>query len=181
MAGHRKLLSSTGSLEMALQAVCYYWQQLMGSCCAAEARQHPEGAAAVRERGIGTPDRPLEALLVFTDPDDWYLDLQLMTDLLVSGGAPLCCRQRSCKHRRMLRCRPLYSGVERPASCWGSRALQRRQHAHLACGSAAAEQCTSHRDLGQRLRCTRSTCVRRRILTWAQASWAQAGGVLQQP
>ena len=39
----------------------------------------------MRGRGIGTPDKPVEAVLVFTDPDDWYLDLQLMTDLLVSG------------------------------------------------------------------------------------------------
>ena len=41
---------------------------------------------------------------MFTDPDDWYLDLQLMTDLLVSGGAPSGCRQGRSKSRRMLGC-----------------------------------------------------------------------------
>ena len=41
---------------------------------------------------------------MFTDPDDWYLDLQLMTDLLVSGGAPSGCRRGRSKSRRMLGC-----------------------------------------------------------------------------
>lgn len=35
---------------------------------------------------VGVPDNPIQAIWVFTDPSDWYLDLQLATDVLVGGG-----------------------------------------------------------------------------------------------
>lgn len=65
----------------------------------------------MRGRGIGTPDKPVEAVLVFTDPDDWYLDLQLMTDLLVSGMVP-CAHQSAMSRHCSTRC-----GEARPNSC----------------------------------------------------------------
>ena len=33
----------------------------------------------------GTKEAPFEAALVFTDPVDWYRDLQLLTDVIMSG------------------------------------------------------------------------------------------------
>lgn len=33
----------------------------------------------------GTEEAPFEAALVFTDPVDWYRDLQLLTDVIMSG------------------------------------------------------------------------------------------------
>ena len=33
----------------------------------------------------GTQEAPFEAVLVFTDPVDWYRDLQLLTDVIMSG------------------------------------------------------------------------------------------------
>ena len=33
----------------------------------------------------GTEEAPFEAVLVFTDPIDWYRDLQLITDVIMSG------------------------------------------------------------------------------------------------
>ncbi len=41
----------------------------------------------MRNLGIGTKKRPIEAILVFKDPGDWYLDLQIMTDVIL-GGKP---------------------------------------------------------------------------------------------
>lgn len=41
-----------------------------------------------RELKYGSPQEPIRAIFVFTDPSDWYRDLQLMVDVLTSGGAP---------------------------------------------------------------------------------------------
>ncbi|KAL4440223.1 hypothetical protein ABPG75_003224 [Micractinium tetrahymenae] len=41
-----------------------------------------------RELKYGSPQHPIKAIFVFTDPSDWYRDLQLMVDVLTSGGAP---------------------------------------------------------------------------------------------
>lgn len=46
----------------------------------------PPGECPVRNLGIGTPKRPIEAILVFKDPGDWYLDLQVMTDVVLGGN-----------------------------------------------------------------------------------------------
>ena len=35
----------------------------------------------------GTEDAPYEAVLVFSDPIDWYRDLQLITDVVMSGAS----------------------------------------------------------------------------------------------
>jgi HAD superfamily hydrolase (TIGR01450 family) len=37
----------------------------------------------------GTPLAPFQAVLVFSDPHDWYADLQLMIDVSATRGAPL--------------------------------------------------------------------------------------------
>lgn len=42
----------------------------------------------VRDLGLGTEQRPIEAVLVFTDPDDWYRDAQLICDALTGRGVP---------------------------------------------------------------------------------------------
>lgn len=45
----------------------------------------------MKNLGLGSPKRPIAAILVFKDPDDWYLDLQIMTDVILGGGQPLSC------------------------------------------------------------------------------------------
>ena len=42
----------------------------------------------MRDLGLGTERRPIEAVLVMNDPDDWCRDLQLIVDVLLSGGVP---------------------------------------------------------------------------------------------
>ena len=51
----------------------------------------PEGQQAppMADSRCGTHEAPFEAVLVFTDPVDWYRDLQLLTDVIMSGG-PHC-------------------------------------------------------------------------------------------
>ncbi|KAK9829998.1 hypothetical protein WJX72_009132 [[Myrmecia] bisecta] len=39
--------------------------------------------------GFGSEAQPFAAVLVFKDPVDWYQDLQLATDVILSGGVPL--------------------------------------------------------------------------------------------
>lgn len=41
---------------------------------------------AANLRDLGTETQPIEAILVFSDSSNWYLDLQLMTDLITSGA-----------------------------------------------------------------------------------------------
>jgi hypothetical protein len=45
----------------------------------------PGAPCPVRDHGIGSPQRPIRAVLVFYDPDDWYRDLQLILDVVISG------------------------------------------------------------------------------------------------
>ena len=40
----------------------------------------------VQEWGAGTEKAPIRAVLIFTDPADWYLDLQLCCDLVLGNG-----------------------------------------------------------------------------------------------
>lgn len=49
------------------------------------------GECRVRNFGMGTLKRPIQAILVFKDPDDWYLDLQIMTDVVMGGASPSPC------------------------------------------------------------------------------------------
>lgn len=42
----------------------------------------------VRDLGMASEDRPIAAVMVFTDPDDWYRDAQLISDVVLSGGVP---------------------------------------------------------------------------------------------
>jgi HAD superfamily hydrolase (TIGR01456 family) len=35
---------------------------------------------------MGTKNNPIKAIFVMTDPSDWYIDLQLITDILIGGG-----------------------------------------------------------------------------------------------
>ncbi|GFH06044.1 uncharacterized protein HaLaN_00608 [Haematococcus lacustris] len=46
------------------------------------------GSCPVRDLGLGTEAAPIEAVLVMSDPSNWYVDLQLITDVLASGGVP---------------------------------------------------------------------------------------------
>lgn len=41
-----------------------------------------------RDLKYGSLEHPIKAAFVFTDPSDWYRDLQLLLDVLTSGGAP---------------------------------------------------------------------------------------------
>ena len=43
--------------------------------------------AAVPATTYGSEAEPIEAVLVFSDPANWYVDLQLITDV-ISSGAP---------------------------------------------------------------------------------------------
>ena len=45
------------------------------------------GVCPIKNLGYGSSKRPIEAILVFKDPADWYLDLQIMTDVIM-GGEP---------------------------------------------------------------------------------------------
>ena len=47
----------------------------------------PEGESVpeMSDLSCGTEEAPFEAVLVFTDPIDWYRDLQLITDVIMSG------------------------------------------------------------------------------------------------
>ena len=41
----------------------------------------------IKNLGYGSSKRPIEAILIFKDPADWYLDLQIMTDVIMGGKA----------------------------------------------------------------------------------------------
>ncbi len=45
-------------------------------------------ACPVRDLGYATDDAPIAAVLVMNDPDDWYRDLQLITDVILTRGVP---------------------------------------------------------------------------------------------
>ena len=47
----------------------------------------PEGERIpdMSDTSCGTEQNPFQAVLVFTDPVDWYRDLQLITDVIMSG------------------------------------------------------------------------------------------------
>ena len=47
----------------------------------------------------GTEEAPYEAVLVFTDPIDWYRDLQLITDVIMSGQLFLHVHSRCMQDR----------------------------------------------------------------------------------
>ena len=54
--------------------------------CTADEAQLELGECPVRNLGMGSPKRPIEAILVFKDPGDWYLDLQVMMDVIMGGA-----------------------------------------------------------------------------------------------
>lgn len=62
-------------------------RQLLGAPAAA--------AAAGPARGAATEDNPIAAVLVFKDPTDWYRDVQLVLDVVMSGDGS-CCRRGCC-------------------------------------------------------------------------------------
>lgn len=67
------------------------------SCCFG-AGLNPEGDAipAMSDPSCGTEEAPFQAVMVFSDPVDWYRDLQLITDVVMSGQ--LLQSQVSTKH-----------------------------------------------------------------------------------
>ena len=76
---------------------------------------------------MGSPKRPIQAILVFKDPEDWYLDLQIMMDVIM-GGAPqgFLFHSNMCAQLDVQGMLSLH-GKSRPASiclllqavCWG--------------------------------------------------------------
>lgn len=62
-----------------------------GSCGGAPAAAADTGPA----RGAATEDNPIAAVLVFKDPTDWYRDVQLVLDVVMSGDGS-CCRRGCC-------------------------------------------------------------------------------------
>lgn len=42
----------------------------------------------------GSQTRPFEAVMVYTDPHDWYKDLQLIHDVVTSGAATASLAER---------------------------------------------------------------------------------------
>lgn len=56
------------------------------SCCRG-AGLTPEGeiVPAMPDPHCGTEEAPFQAVMVFSDPVDWYRDLQLITDVVMSG------------------------------------------------------------------------------------------------
>lgn len=65
--------------------------QLPKAASATDTHQHagltPEGEAItpMADPSCGTEAAPYQAVLVFSDPIDWYRDLQLITDVIMSG------------------------------------------------------------------------------------------------
>ncbi|KAG1677369.1 hypothetical protein FOA52_010748 [Chlamydomonas sp. UWO 241] len=47
------------------------------------------GPCPVADLGLSSEAAPIEAVLVMNDPEDWYRDLQLLVDVLMSGGVPM--------------------------------------------------------------------------------------------
>lgn len=52
--------------------------------------------------GLGTDRNPIDAILVFSDSSNWYLDLQLMYDLLTSGKSHSVMPMNSMSSLRVL-------------------------------------------------------------------------------
>jgi HAD superfamily hydrolase (TIGR01456 family) len=46
----------------------------------------PSADRYVPKLRMGTEENPIKAIFVMTDPSDWYVDLQLITDILIGGG-----------------------------------------------------------------------------------------------
>mmetsp|Transcript_27531 Transcript_27531/g.74478 ORF Transcript_27531/g.74478 Transcript_27531/m.74478 type:complete len:405 (+) Transcript_27531:147-1361(+) len=46
------------------------------------------GGCPVEKLGLATEEHPIRAVLVMTDPRNWYVDLQIILDVLLSGGVP---------------------------------------------------------------------------------------------
>ena len=39
----------------------------------------------MRDLGYGSEDKSIKTVLVFKDPSDWYVDLQVITDICMGG------------------------------------------------------------------------------------------------
>ena len=63
----------------------------------------------MNDLGYGSPEKPIETILVFKDPSDWYMDLQIMLDICVGGQSqdPIQCQataMRTCLGTHMVSC-----------------------------------------------------------------------------
>lgn len=82
--GFRKTVTAL-HVAKALPAAVPFWREYSewsadgGDGRPAEVRYRP----TIR---YGTPEAPIRAVLVFADPSNWYLALQIVTDVLVGGG-----------------------------------------------------------------------------------------------
>lgn len=56
----------------------------------------------MHDLGLGSEEKPFEAAMLFNDPEDWYRDLQLFTDIALSGRTALGASIRECYVRGMV-------------------------------------------------------------------------------
>lgn len=63
-------------------------QQVTSGAAASSLGPAPAAPCPVRDLGLATEEHPLAAVLVMTDPDDWYRDAQLIIDVLTGEGVP---------------------------------------------------------------------------------------------
>ncbi|BDA43176.1 Haloacid dehalogenase-like hydrolase domain-containing 5 [Coccomyxa sp. Obi] len=75
-----KHILTTADIAHAMPKAVPFWKDSSGQGPPAP------GECPVMNLGLGSPKRPIEAILVFKDPGDWYLDLQIMTDVILGGG-----------------------------------------------------------------------------------------------
>ncbi|KAK9914891.1 hypothetical protein WJX75_001967 [Coccomyxa subellipsoidea] len=79
--GFKHVLTTT-DIAHALHKAVPFWKNSPGHEAPAP------GECPVRNLALGSAKRPIAAILVFKDPADWYLDLQIMTDVILGGGVP---------------------------------------------------------------------------------------------
>ena len=75
----------------------------------------PEGEAIpdMVDPSCGTEEAPFQAVLVFSDPTDWYRDLQLITDVIMSGQHDMS----RCMYASSLLMLSCQVGMTCPAAC----------------------------------------------------------------
>ena len=56
---------------------------LCPGCAADSVRER--GQCPVKDLGYGSEGKSIKTVLVFKDPSDWYVDLQVITDICVGG------------------------------------------------------------------------------------------------
>lgn len=107
--------------------------------CVYGSADHEQGPCPVHDLGFGSEEKPFQAALLFNDPSDWYQDLQLFTDIVLSGkvilGTPMrlnqtkiiVCTAGNCMKRLHLTffddftpilCKDFPKSVAEESGCW---------------------------------------------------------------